>query len=75
MALVNPDTTTVAEMVRVEMARQDIGYKRLADMVQIPRTTLLRKIKGSSPFQVDELIRVARALGCSYREFLPEDVA
>lgn len=55
----------VAAEVRAEMARQRISLTELADATSISPSTLRRRLDSVSPFDVDELDRVAGALGVS----------
>ena len=53
----------VADKVVAAMHAKDVSRLALADKAGIPRTTLIRRLTGTSPFTVDELARIAGALG------------
>lgn len=57
--------TTKATATAVEATRIKKGFTRfeLSESSGIPRATLYRRLDGHSPFTVDELDRIGRALG------------
>lgn len=59
------ESERVAESVRVEMDKQHISQRRLAEQTGIPVTTLHRKLKGASPFTTTDIALIARELGTS----------
>jgi len=56
------DTPTIS--VDIDKARRDAGITevQLADITQIPRTTLRRKIRNPGTFTVIEFLAIAHAL-------------
>jgi transcriptional regulator with XRE-family HTH domain len=62
-----PTAQRVAENVRAELAVRRISGTALADALGITRSTMYRRLDGSSPWPVDDLERVA--------DFLAVDVA
>lgn len=55
----------VGANVRAEMARQKTTQAALAERLAMKQQALSRRISGRTPFNVDELHRVAKALGVS----------
>lgn len=55
----------IAGEVRAELARQRKHAKDLAADIDMAAASLSRKLNGASGFTVDELLRVANALGVS----------
>lgn len=53
----------VADEVRAEMARQRKTAACLAEAVGISQHTMGTRLKGAVPFNVEELMKVATALG------------
>ena len=49
--------------IRVQMVRANIDRATLAVNADIPYDTLGRRLRGESPFDIDELAAVAKALG------------
>lgn len=45
------------------MARQRLSPKQVSERAGIPLSTLRRRINGSYPFSLDQLVAVADALG------------
>jgi hypothetical protein len=67
----------IADQVRIEMARQRVGPKQLAESAHIALATLKRRLarEHATPFRPDELVAIGRALGVDYRTFLPDEEA
>ncbi|MCV7205271.1 helix-turn-helix transcriptional regulator [Mycolicibacterium peregrinum] len=63
----------LSEAIRVELARRRLNQQALADSVGIARSTMSRKMLGASEFTVDELDRIARALGVTAGDLLAND--
>lgn len=61
----------MAETVRVEVARRRIRQQQLADALGISQAAVSRRLRGLSPFAVDELVTVARLLGLPAADLLP----
>ena len=53
----------VAAEVRAELARKQITASTVAEAIQMPTSTLSRRLKADTPFTVDELAAIARVLG------------
>lgn len=68
--MVTTPTEAVAEVVRGMMQRGDESVKHLAEVTLIPRTTLVRRLAGTSPFTIPELERIAAALGTTVTQIL-----
>lgn len=62
----------VAAEVRAEMARKRFSQVRLSKETGIPESTLKRRLSGQYPFDVEELVDIARALGVSPHSFIPK---
>ena len=67
-----PLTQIVASGVRAEMARRGMTPQQLADKVGMVQQTLSRRIRFDepTPFDTDELERVAEALGISVAQLV-----
>lgn len=67
------DTTTatarVAEAVRKAAADRGVSQLALSNATGIPRVTLIRKLRGQSPFTVPELAAIADEFGMDATEF------
>lgn len=61
----------VAAEVRAEMGRQRKTQAELAKTLDITAATAARRLDGSVPFDVLELLTVARWLGVSTEQLLP----
>ncbi len=51
------------EVIRQRMLDQGVSGKRLAETVGMPQTSLARLLRGKGDLTLDELARVAEALG------------
>lgn len=65
-------TEAVAEVVRGTMEQAGESAKHLAEVTLIPRTTLVRRLAGTSPFTIPELERIASALGTTVTQILAD---
>lgn len=63
----------VAEEVRVAMARKRINGARLASVIGRSQAYLSRRLTGETAFDVDDLERIADALGVPVVDLLPSD--
>lgn len=72
----SPDVTdTVASEVRAELARQRLTQQDLADRIGEGQWWVSRRLTGTVPFAVAELVRVAEALGVPVERFIHGEVA
>lgn len=69
------NTELTAAAVRAELAKRKINGKQLAEALAWPRTTTWRRLNGSVPFSLDELLTVADYLGIPVTELLPSERA
>lgn len=61
----------IADEVRATMADKRISQRDLAQAANLPLVTLSRRLSGvSKPFDIEELARVAEALGLSVVEIV-----
>jgi transcriptional regulator with XRE-family HTH domain len=62
----------VAGAVRAELARRQVSGRKLAEALGWSFTTTARRLNGSSPFDIDELVTVASFLGVPVGDLLPQ---
>lgn len=67
-----PDATPAGLNIRAEMGRQRMTMSELSTRTNIPRTTLTHQIDGRG-LTVDNLMRIATALGVTIADLLPDD--
>lgn len=70
----HPEQTSreIAAVVAQRMDAAGISRRDLAAQAGIPLTTLLRRLNGSSPFVVTELLAVASVLGTSVKTLVAQ---
>lgn len=70
--MVTPTTPAhrIAGVVSQALEVRGLTVVALSDATGIPRTTLIRRLSGRSPFTVNELGEVADALGMTSTEIL-----
>jgi transcriptional regulator with XRE-family HTH domain len=75
--IVHVDTysSRVAEQVTAKMEAAGLSQLGLSEKTGIARATLIRRLTGRSPFQVDELEAIAGVLGISVGDLLPGEAA
>lgn len=57
-----PDTQTIAATVRAELARRGLPQKSLVEPLGISTAAVSDKLRGNTPFTVEQLTRVAAFL-------------
>lgn len=66
---------TVAERVEAAYKAAGTDPTRLAMAAGIPRSTLLHRLAGHYPFDVEQLDKIANALGVDVWTFVERDAA
>lgn len=69
------DRLQVAAEVRAEMARKQVTKKELSVQTGMSLSTLQRRLYGTYPFTVEELLRVATALDAPISQFFKGEAA
>lgn len=64
-------TESVAAEVRALMARRQVSGTDLAHALDIPQTSLARRIRGRYPFDVELLAQIADYFGVPVVSFFP----
>jgi len=64
--------SSVAASVRAELARAGVSGRQLAKDLGWSAGKTHRRLAGSEPFRIDELVQVAEHLGIPVATFLPE---
>jgi transcriptional regulator with XRE-family HTH domain len=73
MRVAEPVTKTAAEVgerVKLEMDRQKIRQTTVAHRLRMSQQAVSRRIRGAVPFDVDELVEVARLLDVDPSTFM-----
>ena len=65
----------VAATVRAELARQRIPSRRVREALDMGRSSLSRRLTGETPFDVNEIVALARLLELPTAVLLGEDCA
>ena len=60
--MTTPNTITGAN-VRAEMARRKISQEAVAQTLGLSQASVSARLRGVTPFRVDELLRIADLLG------------
>lgn len=68
-------SSEVGANIRAEMARRGISQTELASQMGIGQSALSKRLAGAIPFDVNELVVVARLLRVSTSDLLAESVA
>jgi transcriptional regulator with XRE-family HTH domain len=64
----------IAERVREEMSWQSVTAASVARQAGIPAARLRRRLRGETPFLINELEWVARALGVPILQLIPKEL-
>lgn len=62
----NEITQRIAQRVGGAIEESGLPLLQIAEQAAIPRTTLKRRLSGSTPFPVDEIARLADVLNVSF---------
>lgn len=68
-----PSAVTGAN-VRAEMARRDVSQVALAEAIDMGQPSLSKRLRGVTPFDINELSAVAEYLGVPLSNLLPSEV-
>lgn len=63
----------VAEEIRAAMARRRISQSALAGAIGRSQSGVSRRLKGETPFDVNELVAIARVLDVPVAQLLPAE--
>lgn len=67
-----PTSIEVAETVKRAIANAGKSQREVAEMSGVPLTTLNRRLNTGSPFVYEELVSVARVIGCRVSDLISE---
>lgn len=62
----------VGQSLHVTMWRRGISQARLAERMGVTQGTLSRKLRGKSPWTIEEVYQAAAALGADPKDLLPQ---
>jgi transcriptional regulator with XRE-family HTH domain len=65
----------VAEEIRVLLARRKMSATQLAHITGIKQSSLSRRMTGETAFDMDDLERIADALGVAVTDLMPQRVS
>jgi transcriptional regulator with XRE-family HTH domain len=65
-------TAGIAGRIRAEMARQDRRHRELGELLGVAQPSATRRLRGTTPFRADELVRVARWLDVPVSELIQD---
>jgi transcriptional regulator with XRE-family HTH domain len=65
----------VAAEIRAELARKQIPQSRLAAVLGISEVGVSRRMRGETPLDINELVKIAGFLGVPVSQFMPEIAA
>ena len=65
----------VAAEVRAELARRKIPQSGLVSVLGMSEVSVSRRLRGETPFDINELVAVAEFLGVPVARFLPSEAA
>jgi transcriptional regulator with XRE-family HTH domain len=61
--------THVAAEIRAEMARRRMTQRELGEILDLPQSSISKRLQGQTPFNVAELEKVAAALNVPVSRF------
>lgn len=62
----------VALEVKAQMVRQEVNQQQLAESLGLSQAAVSRRLTGEVPFDVNELVAVAAALGITVADLMVE---
>lgn len=69
------DTAEIAANVRAELARGKHQQQEIAELLDVSRMAVHRRLTAQTPFRVDELSKIAAYIGVSVSELIGEEKA
>lgn len=70
-------TATIGANVRAEMARSGVSQAQLGERLGLAQTSISQRLRGSIPFDVNEIHKIAGVLGVTvadlYRSVMPDE--
>jgi DNA-binding Xre family transcriptional regulator len=72
-AITTPLRATIAEEIRALLARRRINGVALAVQIGRSQSYVSRRLTGETAFDVDDLERIAKVLGVTVSQLLPDD--
>ncbi len=66
-----PYSEAVAAEVRAWMGRRGVNQRQLAELLGEDTFWVSRRVHARARLTVDDLVRIARVLGCSIHDLLP----
>lgn len=70
-----PSNATIADRVRAAMQRAGVSEVVLSEDTHIPRSTLRRRLSGTSDWLTSELTAISGRLGVRLLDLLADEVA
>lgn len=71
--MTSPPSKIIGANVRAEMARRGVTQAKLAAALGLSQPSVSARLRGVTPFDVDELHTVADFLGVPLSDLLPAD--
>ena len=71
--MATPLAIAIAEEVRVEMARQRVTGRQIAELLGISENTLSHRLAGRYEFRASELDKIARYLNVPITNLIPRE--
>ena len=75
MAMTDTPTAKTGENVRAEMARRGVTQTTLARKIGLSQAAVSARIKGKTPFDINELCLIASVLNVPLTALLPTEAA
>ncbi|WP_228760081.1 helix-turn-helix transcriptional regulator [Pseudactinotalea sp. HY158] len=69
-----PIAERTAQIVSQAMVNAGISRQQLAEITPVPYSTLVRRLRGEQPFDLDEIFYIARALGVRPSSLLADEL-
>lgn len=67
------NTTEAGALVAQKIKVSGVSVLKVSEDTGIPRTTLIRKLKGVAQFGTTELVQIANSIGVKPSELLPSE--
>lgn len=63
----------IAAEIRAEMARRKVSQVKIAALLDISQVGVSRRLRGETPLDVNELVKIADYLGVPITHLMPQD--
>ena len=66
----SPEDIAVARVLKSQMGLRDLKQKDIVEATGITKSQLSRKLKGERPLELDDIVKISRAIGVDAQDVI-----